>query len=884
MRRALPFGILLLAFAAAFWLLWQREEPAAPANVAAAPPAATAEHTAAVTAAVAPPAAANTVPAEASTTPERTAAPPTDAGGPVCTLRGRCVDTAGQPIAGVKVGLLGWGANDQRVQAWLSDHDEPKRIDENLTTGPDGAFEFRFWPPPPFQFLLRLNTNGFATWSNRWHELAAGATKDLGDLKFERGTLLRGRVVDAQGAPIAKVEVRIDNAQGRRGTGGFEDWTSARTDADGTFRARWALLPGDYKLGIDDQQIERGELVTLTGEPEQSIEVVLKRLDDRDAVAGVVVDQDGAPIQGAYVHPSVRGNGRLISTDREGRFRVPRPAKDAPERVRLGASCADYEPVPDQQEYEWGRTDVRLVLRKGLALDVLVVRASDGTPVENYTLRVVPITGNSFGSMDQRPRGKSPHAGGREQVSGIRVGDHQVLVEPKGDEFAVGVTTATMTTTGAPQVVVRLVANTPRQVRVRFADDRPVADARVLLVDPLGLSLSAQTPIYQLSEWGNTSAKKALVLDAGTTDERGEVTVHAPADRPLGLSLPGPAHAPMVVPVAAFPAEGPLVITVDEGAVLVASLGPPAALAEVLRLAGATEGVELQSWSLPSLTLQGGTDAARIRFPDLRERCSMQPDGTFTLRGIPAGRWRVSVQCFRKQERGGNHLEVSGGTIDLLAGQETKLAIDLSALLPSELSGLVLHNGAPLANTKVQLFGRLGSDPDDPEANVYEQATTDAEGRFRATVRGTSQAVVWAQQNGDRWSQLRSAETVAVQPGQPTQATFTLSSGTLKVRLLDAAGAPVAKVSVLLRGAAKNAMLALPPTDADGRSTTDGEVGTYDARVLPKSLQEQKALMAFYQAHAGEADPTAAVLIPLGVVAMRSGETTEIELRLPANW
>ena len=39
--------------------------------------------------------------------------------------------------------LLGWGANDQRVQAWLSDHDEPKEIDEKQTTGPDGAFEFR---------------------------------------------------------------------------------------------------------------------------------------------------------------------------------------------------------------------------------------------------------------------------------------------------------------------------------------------------------------------------------------------------------------------------------------------------------------------------------------------------------------------------------------------------------------------------------------------------------------------------------------------------------------------------------------------------------------------------------------------------------------------
>lgn len=882
MNRSLSVGILLLALGIAIWLLWPRGE-STPEHIAPTPPAAT-PGAAPAPAALVEHSAAKAAPAEANAKAERTAAPAVDAAGPVCILRGRCVDAAGKPIAGVQVSLTGWGANDQRVQAWLSDHDEPQRIDQKLTTGSDGAFSFRFWPPPPFQFALRLHADGFATWRSRWNELAPGTTKDLGDVKLERGTLLRGRVVDADGAPLAKAEVRIDSTAGRFRETGFESWTSARTNADGAFAARWALLPGEYRLGIDDQQIERGELVTLAGEPEQAVEVVLKRLDDREAIAGVVVDQDGVPVRGANVHPSISGSGRLISTDRDGRFRVPRPAKDAPERVGLWVSHTGYEPVPDHQEYEWGRTDVRLVLRKGLALEVLVVRASDGAPVEDYTLRVVPISGSSFSSDDQRPRGKSPHAGGRQLVDGIRVGDHQVLVEPKGDEFAVGITTATMTDTGAPQVVVRLAANTPRQVAVRFADDRPVAGARVQLVDPLGLSLTTQTPIYQLSEWGNTTAKKALVLDAGTTDEGGMVTLHVPADRPLGLSLPGPAHAPMVVPVAAFPAEGPLVVTVGQGAVLIASLGPEAAMAEIRTLAGAGQGEELAKWHLPSLSLRSGDVRSPVRFPDLRERCSMQPDGTFTLRGIPTGRWHVTVQCFRKHEHGGNYLEVPAGTLDLAAGQETKLAIDLTTLLPSELSGLVLHNGAPLANTKVQLIGTLGTAADDGEARTYEQVTTDGEGRFRATVRGSSQSLAWARQDGQRWTQLRSAETFAMTPGQTTQATFTLSSGALKVRLVDAAGAPVAKASVLLRGAAKHSALSLPPTDADGRTTTEGDVGTFDAQVLPRSLQDPQALSAFYQAHAGEADPTAAVMVSLGVVTVRTGETTEIELRLPANW
>lgn len=881
MNRWLPVGILLLALVIGTWLLWPRALPPAPANLAPTPPAATEGAAPAPAALVQAPAAAT---ATTEVTAERTAAPAVEATGPFCTLRGRCVDATGQPIAGVKITLTGWGANDQRMQAWLSDHDEPKRLDEKRTTGPDGVFEFRFWPPPPFQFAMRLHNDGFATWGNRWSELAAGTTKDLGDVRLERGTLLLGRVLDASGAPLAKAEVRIDKVEDRRSGNGFEDWTTARTGADGTFRARWPLLPGDYKLGIDDQQIERGELVTLSGEPEQTVEVVLKQLDDREAIAGIVVDQDGAPVRGAYVHPGIRGRGRMITTDREGKFRVPRPAEGAPDRVRLRVSSSGYEATPDPQEYEWGRTDVRLVMRKGLDLEVLVVRASDGTPVEDYTLRVVPITGNSSSSEDQRPRGKSPHEGGRQRVDGIHVGDHQVLVETKGDEFAIGTATATMTSTGATPVVVRLAANTPRQVRVRFADDRPVAGTRVQLVDPLGLSLTTETPVYQLSEWGNTTAQKALVLDAGTTDDLGEVTLHAPADRPLGLSLPGPANAPMVVRFAAFPQAGPLVVTVDQGAVLVASVGPPAALDEIKRLAGAEQGAEFGTLRLPGLHLRSDDPREPIRFPDLRERCSMQPDGTFTLRGIPAGRWHVTVQCFRKQDRGGSYLEVPGGTIDLVASQETKLAIDLTALLPSELSGLVLHNGVPLANTKVQLHSTLGTDPDEDEARTQEPITTDGEGRFRATVRGTSQSLSWYLQRDRRLTILRSAETVACQPGQTVHATFTLSSGTLRVRLLDAAGAPVPAVRVLLRGSTKNAAMSLPQTDADGYATSDGEVGTYDAQVLPKELQDQKALVAFHQAHAGEADPTAALLIPLGVVTVRTGETTEVELRLPATW
>jgi protocatechuate 3,4-dioxygenase beta subunit len=885
MQRSLPAVLLLLLATLIFWLLWPASESAGPLTPPTQQSAAEAAPPSAQT--VAPASAAPPAPAPAAApadTSERQAAPEPAPATLACTVRGRTVDAQGQPLAGVAVSLNGWVANDQRLAAWLKDHDEPKRIAEQRTTDADGRFEFSFWPPPPFQFSLRLRADGVATWGTRWSELEPGATKDLGDVQLERGTLLHGRVVDAEGAPKAKVTVRIDGAASRRAENGFETWTSATTDGTGAFRARWALRPGEYQLGIDDQELERGERVTLTGDPEQFVDVVLKRLDDRAAIRGLVVDQDGAPVQHAYVHASVRTSGRLISTDRDGAFRVPQPSKDAPERVRLWVTCSGYEAVPDQTEYEWGRTDVRLVLTKGRSLAVRVVRASDGAPFADYTLRVVPIGGFSFNSDDQRPRGQSPHRDGREQVDGLRVGEHQVIVEPKGKELAVGMATATMTATGAPEVVVRLAANTPRPVRVQFAAGQPVVGTRVQLVDPLGAELTAKTPVYALAEWGHSTARKALLLETGSTDAQGEVVLHAPTDRPLGLCLPGPAHAPWVVPVANFPAAGPLVVTVPRAASLLATVGPEAVLAELRALAGIGENADEPLWRLPNLELLAGDPSAPRQFPESRERCTMQPNGTFALHGIPPGRWQVMVHCQRERQDHRDTLQVAAGTVELLAGQETKLSIDLSALLPSELSGHVLHNGAPLANTQIVVYGALGAGLGGNPAHSSEQVTTDAVGHFTAAVRGTSQWVMWSRQAATGWVMLRSAEKVAVPPGQRVSATFTLTSGTARVRLLDAAGAPVAKVSVLLRVGSSQAVVSLPPTDAEGWAAHECEAGTYEAQVLPRTLQDRKALSEFYRANAGTSDALAAALVSLGTLTVHAGATNSTELRLPANW
>lgn len=879
MHKLVLAAILLALLGAVIWWSLDAAAPAQPPQPDAPPaaPAAQAPLVAPLTAA--PKQEPIPAPVEAAAPPERTAVAAGNVPLPEHTLRGRAVDAAGQPLAGIQAGLTGWTGNSQRLAAWTKDNAEPARIDQKATTGPDGVFTFRCWPPPPFQFALRLQGGGVATWSQRWSEWTPGGTTDLGDVKLERGTLLRGRVVDSAGAPVAKVEVRVDGKDRAR-RAGFESWCSARTGDAGAFVLRWPLIAGEYTIGIDDQVIERGAEVTLTGEPEQVLDVVLKRIDPADSISGVVVDETGAPIRGATVHPGMSGSGRIISTDAQGRFRVLK-RDGAPAEVPLSASARGFEAPAAPATVAWGTHDVRIVLTRGKDLVVLAVRATDGTPVENYVLRVIPTGGLRWSSMDREPRGKPPHKDGRASVRGIAVGKHLVIVEPKGSEFAIGTLPIEIGPNGAPPVTVRLAATTPRAVRVVTAGGAAVAGAKVQLVDACGEPWNEKMPVMPLASSSFTSGQQALELAAAVTDSKGECTLLVPGDRALALMLPGPGHTPFAVQPAVFPGDGPLVVTVSAGAVLRGTLGPEAALAELKRLAGVDGASQRMGTTLPWIQLHRGEGPAHESFPKDRTTQPMQPDGSFELTGVPPGRWNATVSYWVfRGGGGGTSRQERLGTVDLVDGQVTTIMPDLSGLLPGTLEALVLHDGAPLANTVVS-FERLVPGEQWPQ---HEDALkTDAEGRVRCSVRGGEYRVSWGVRSGESWSTLRAVETAVVRTGETTRQTFTIVACTLKVRLVDNTGAPVANVHIGLLDAAGNETEGLGVTGADGRIEKKHSPGTFTASVMPKRLQDQKALMEFYRT---ATDPGALqrVRVTLGSITVRNGETSEVELKLPVDW
>ena len=220
------------------------------------------------------------------------------------------------------------------------------------------------------------------------------------------------------------------------------------------------------------------------------------------------------------------------------------------------------------------------------------------------------------------------------------------------------------------------------------------------------------------------------------------------------------------------------------------------------------------------------------------------------------------------------------GLVDLVDGQVTTIAPDLSGLLPGTLESLVLHGVAPLATTLVN-FQRSVPGAAWPE---HEDArNTGAEGRVQLSVRPGEYRVVWTASKGESASLLRSTETAVVRVGETTRQTFTILSGTLKVCLVDSTGAPVANVRIELEDAADKPTDTLTPTGRDGRVEQRYAPGTFTAWVMPKRLQDQKALMEFYRTVADTA-AIRRVRVPIGAVTVSAGETNEIELKLPADW
>lgn len=878
--RVVVIAIAVLAVAMVAWLLLDPAPPAVPTPEPSTP--ATAPSTASPLVPATADATSSAKPAaaaagDAADAAARIAVPVADP--KLATLRGRCVDENGAPLAGCKVSLHGWEANSQRMDKWLADHaDAPQWKDPPaITTAADGVFVFTFWPPPPFQFSIDVRQDGRGAMDGRWSSLAEGSNTDAGDVSVVPGVLVRGRVVDDKGTPREKEYVTMRRQSSGRSRGAFEPrWgEQAVSKADGSFVLRNWLEPGDYEVSTQKADSQSPTKVQLVAERrEEVLEIVVRVRPPSETISGRVLDEAGAPVRGIEIEDrSAFGHSRA-SSGRDGTFKLEQRRPGGAKQASLVLSSQDYEVDEAPREVAWGTQDVEFRVRKAAAL-TLRITDEQGAPVDSYLVRLIPRNRSRWSSSDSEPRAKGKHEDGTVVIAGLTKGDWMLMVEFAAASGLCALQLDFTQDAGHKRFDLRALPAQRRTLRV-VGPDGPIAGTTVQLCDLFGTPLTEDRMVMQRDHWLlNSGSRNAMVLWEGTTDGDGRVLLAGPGDRELGVCVSGSGHLPArLAPVSLGVAEE-LVVTVGRGAQLVGKVVPPEAVVELQRLAEGEPGQGFPEGHAPKLRLVRDGE----RFP--KDHVSAQKkldlriadDGTFRVDGLPPGTWQVEVEYVVMQGSSGTGRTALGGQVTLVDAATTTQDLDLGALLPGEVEGTVLRNGQPLANGSFVLQADRGG----------SRVETDAQGRFRTSTMSGDYKAVYSERTNDprQWSSIESATPIRVTRGQLTSVAVVFESGKLRATVLDGKGQPVAGVQLHTHGSERFGQVRI--TDEKGVAEFELTAGTVQLRVMPKAMSSREAQQRLWkEAQAtGNQDPLGPHWLVLQTVTLTAGDSKAIELKLP---
>ncbi|MCP3059318.1 carboxypeptidase-like regulatory domain-containing protein [Myxococcus sp. K38C18041901] len=225
-------------------------------------------------------------------------------------LTGRVTDVAGHPVTGVPITLR-----------WVGEGNPPEQIEDDTT---DAQGRFALDASQPGDYEVVVDTPDFIDAP----VLVKVPARDV-DIVVRVGATVEGHVVDGRGQPVVGGVVVL-----RLFTDAL-DLNATRTDAQGRFTRR-GLAPGRYRVVVErttDSVDQRAwSDVEVAADAVTRVEL---RLDEGQTREGLVVDAEGAPLEGVLVRAepreAVRSDGpailkmverfdRGVPTDASGRF------------------------------------------------------------------------------------------------------------------------------------------------------------------------------------------------------------------------------------------------------------------------------------------------------------------------------------------------------------------------------------------------------------------------------------------------------------------------------------------------------------------------------------------------------------------------------------
>jgi RNA polymerase sigma factor (sigma-70 family) len=320
------------------------------------------------------------------------------------SLAGSVQDEQGRPIAGADVYL--WSHNYRKK--------DPHELlyDLRATSGADGRWRTSGAPETTGELLGfhvvhpdYLSTRDYASKEviPKIADLRAGRAVTV----MKKGVPIAGRVVDAEGRPVAGALVVSTDRQGALFTD--VDQFAVTTDGDGRFRtgqvkaSEWFLLARARGHAPGEGRVKVGTAVP-------QVEIALGR---PRTLEGRVVDPAGRPVAGAFVNVDTwrgyRCLGVFLYSDAEGRFRW----EDAPDdEILVNVDLQGYAGVSRRRVGPDDR-DVSFTLRPSLAVRGKVRDAETDARIEVATVEL--------GAVDPETGEVSKWTGRREAGSGVGV-------------------------------------------------------------------------------------------------------------------------------------------------------------------------------------------------------------------------------------------------------------------------------------------------------------------------------------------------------------------------------------------------------------------------------------------------------------------------------
>jgi RNA polymerase sigma factor (sigma-70 family) len=320
------------------------------------------------------------------------------------TVTGRVLGPDGKPAAGARVAVVARQA--QLLSSW-----ERFAFERNVVLGrgkadADGKFRLtvpRTAPVPVRQMWVLAYHEGLGlVWT---YPDPKAESVDV-ELRLTEEQIIRGRVVDLQGEPVAGAKIHVTELRhqppkGQKGMGWLTAVppeglpfgpVTATADARGNFTVRGIGPAMIAEMEVRDDRVELHTFTVNTADRKQAESVKLALPPGRIVEGRVTYGDTGKPVVGARVDVVTVGGGEVTgTTDKDGRYHLN--ARPADAQFRQEGNDLGVHAFPPAGEPYWlsmqgltwvkgaTRHEVNVTLPRGVLLRGKVTEAGSGKPV-----------------------------------------------------------------------------------------------------------------------------------------------------------------------------------------------------------------------------------------------------------------------------------------------------------------------------------------------------------------------------------------------------------------------------------------------------------------------------------------------------------------------